>query len=99
MAEAGADGQFLESIAVFGGLKSDVLATIASRIQVSRLPAKAEVVAEGALAREMFIVREGQLEVVKRGPKGDEVRLAVLKPGDCVGEMSLIDIQPRSASV
>ena len=47
----------------------------------------------------MFVVCQGELEIAKRGSHGAPVRLAVLHPGDCVGEMSLIDIQPRSATV
>ncbi|HEX3698474.1 MAG TPA: cyclic nucleotide-binding domain-containing protein [Polyangia bacterium] len=42
---------------------------------------------------------QGELEVYKCGSQGSEVRLAVLHPGDCVAEMSLIDIQPRSTTV
>jgi CRP-like cAMP-binding protein len=47
----------------------------------------------------MFIVREGELEICKRGRNGAEFCLATLQRGDCVGEMALIDIQPRSATV
>ena len=46
----------------------------------------------------MFVVREGELQILKHGKGGAEYKLAVLKVGDCVGEMSLIDIQPRSAT-
>jgi CRP-like cAMP-binding protein len=46
----------------------------------------------------MFVVREGELEIFKHGSGGAEHKLAILAPGDCVGEMSLIDIQPRSAT-
>jgi CRP-like cAMP-binding protein len=58
----------------------------------------AELMKEGELAHGMFVVRDGELEVCKRGRNGHEFCLATLKPGDCVGEMALVDIQPRSAS-
>src|SRR5262249_5269549 len=47
----------------------------------------------------MFIVRAGEVEVRKRVGDGAETVLTRLATGDCFGEMSLIDIQPRSASV
>ena len=111
------DGRFLADIAVFGGLRDDVRDRIAGWVREVRFDGPSPVVAEGDLAREMFIVREGELEVCKHvaarpladgwgsGGKapgnsaGEPIRLAVLRAGDCMGEMSLIDIQPRSASV
>jgi CRP-like cAMP-binding protein len=47
----------------------------------------------------MFVVGDGELEICKLGRNGAEFCLAILKRGDCVGEMSIIDIQPRSATV
>ena len=58
----------------------------------------AQLLREGEHARSMFVVREGELQILKHGKGGTEYKLAVLKAGDCVGEMSLIDIQPRSAT-
>jgi len=93
------DGRFLADIAVFGGLRDDVRDFIAGCVREVRFAGPSPVVGEGDLAREMFLVREGELEVCKKGMSGELVRLAVLRAGDCMGEMSLIDIQPRSASV
>src|SRR4029077_17515918 len=52
----------------------------------------------GEHPRSLFIGREGELQILKHGRGGAEFKLAVLKTGDVVGEMSLIDIQPRSAT-
>ncbi len=57
------------------------------------------VVEEGDLSTQMFVVVAGELEVIKKGESGGDVRVAVLGPGDWFGEMSIIDVQPRSASV
>ena len=93
------DSKFLGVIPVFGGFRTELLDRLLARCKLVEHAAEAEIVTEGALAREMFVVRAGELEVFKRNSHGTEVRLAVLREGDCVGEMSLIDIQPRSASV
>jgi CRP-like cAMP-binding protein len=53
---------------------------------------------EGEAARTLYVVSSGALEVVKRRGDGEVVLGAVL-PGECVGEMSFIDMQPRSATV
>ncbi|MBW1875342.1 MAG: cyclic nucleotide-binding domain-containing protein [Deltaproteobacteria bacterium] len=57
------------------------------------------VVKEGDLSTQMFVVVGGELEVVKKGESGGDVRVAVLGPSDWFGEMAIIDVQPRSASV
>ena len=52
---------------------------------------------EGDDSREMYIVTAGEVVVSKKSKKG-EVVLAVLKKGDFVGEMSLLESLPRSAT-
>jgi CRP/FNR family transcriptional regulator, cyclic AMP receptor protein len=47
----------------------------------------------------LHIVRNGRVKVVLPAETGDEVVLAVLGPGDCFGELALLDGGPRSASV
>lgn len=46
-----------------------------------------------------FIVLEGELEIWKRFGQVDGVLLGISGPGQPVGEMALIDDQPRSATV
>ena len=46
----------------------------------------------------MYVIVAGELEVVKLG-RGGEVRVALLGPGDWFGEMAILDVQPRSATV
>ncbi len=52
---------------------------------------------EGDDSREMYVVVEGEVVVTKKSNKGD-ITLATLKKGDFVGEMSLLESLPRSAT-
>jgi CRP-like cAMP-binding protein len=53
---------------------------------------------EGDEAHHAFILREGEVEILKHANSG-EVKLATLKPGDVFGEMALFDKgTPRSAT-
>lgn len=52
---------------------------------------------EGDDSREMFVVLEGRVEIVKPSPRG-EVRLASIERGEFLGEMSLLESLPRSAT-
>jgi CRP/FNR family transcriptional regulator/CRP/FNR family cyclic AMP-dependent transcriptional regulator len=47
----------------------------------------------------LFLIANGQVKVFISGIDDTEVTLAVLNKGEFVGEMSLIDSDPRSASV
>jgi hypothetical protein len=60
-------------------------------------PAGAFLFREGDLGTEMFILQEGQVEILKTVNDIDE-QLAVLEKGDFFGEMSLLEDLPRTAS-
>jgi CRP-like cAMP-binding protein len=53
---------------------------------------------EGSRGRELFIVQDGKVGVYKVTPEGD-VELARIEKGAVIGEMSLLDNMPRSATV
>jgi CRP/FNR family transcriptional regulator, cyclic AMP receptor protein len=89
---------FLPTVPLFGGLPDAALQRLLERMQRRACTAGQVICAEGDPAREMFIVRSGAVEVRKRAADGHTC-LARLRAGDEFGEMSLIDIQPRSASV
>jgi CRP/FNR family transcriptional regulator, cyclic AMP receptor protein len=53
---------------------------------------------EGTKGREMYIINEGKVGVYKQGPDG-LTELAQIEKGGVIGEMSLLDAMPRSATV
>ncbi len=53
---------------------------------------------EGSQGREMYIIQEGTVGVYKKTPEG-EIELARIEKGGVIGEMSLLDNMPRSATV
>jgi CRP-like cAMP-binding protein len=52
---------------------------------------------EGDLGTEMYIVQEGQVEILRSNSEGAK-RLALLEKGDFFGEMSILDELPRTAT-
>lgn len=89
----------LREIGLFGGLDDPILEDLAKSLPRLTLQPGDIVFREGDSGREIFVLLEGEMEVRKRSRDGHEVRLALLGPGDWFGEMSLLDVQPRSASV
>ncbi len=57
------------------------------------------IVEQGKKCDALFIILAGRARVVATDRKAREVILATLHPGDHIGEMSLIDREPHSASV
>ncbi|HYQ44976.1 MAG TPA: cyclic nucleotide-binding domain-containing protein [Polyangiaceae bacterium] len=100
MSNAGSelDREFLARTPIFAGLPERVIELIAGPMRTVELASGELLLREGDPARSMFVVRTGEIEIFKHGKAGTEQQLAILKQGDCLGEMSLIDIQPRSAT-
>jgi CRP/FNR family cyclic AMP-dependent transcriptional regulator len=54
---------------------------------------------QGEVSQYMYILTEGHVRVERNGDRGLALVLAELGPGDVVGEMGLLDREPRSATV
>ena len=92
---------FLLATPFFGGLPDASLELLVSMLVERRFDAGATVVAEGEQGRSMYIVHSGQLVVSKLADadSGRVIRMSGLEPGDFFGEMTLIEMQNRSATV
>jgi CRP-like cAMP-binding protein len=90
----------LREIGLFGALSDEVLQGLAKTLKTMRVAAGETVFREDdAFAREMYVVLDGEMEVSKHSRRGRDMRVAILGPNDCFGEMSMIDLQVRSATV
>ena len=52
---------------------------------------------QGDVGQDMYIIQDGQVEIVFRNAKGADERLAVLEQGDFFGEMAVLEGEPRTA--
>lgn len=57
------------------------------------------IVEQGKKSDALYIILSGRARVLMTDRKSREVILATLQPGDYIGEMSMIDNQPHSATV
>ncbi len=56
------------------------------------------VVREGDPGEALYLIREGQVRVTTN-KEDEDVELAILGPGACIGEVALLTGQPRTATV
>lgn len=89
----------LRQFGLFGAVPDQVLEFLSQKLVVMHPEPGHVVFREGDPARDMFVVMQGECEVLKRSQAGVDVRVALLGSGDWFGEMSILDVQPRSASV
>ena len=89
----------MREIGIFGGLSDDVLARFSEKLKPIRVMPGDVLFKEGDPARELYVVIDGEVEVLKKSRRSRDVRVAILGPNDSFGEKSIIDVQPRSATV
>jgi CRP/FNR family cyclic AMP-dependent transcriptional regulator len=90
---------FLKRVALFSGLTDSQIERLAAGSVRRSFPKGRTIVAEGEPSQSLYVLLSGRAKVQRSDTEGKEVILAVLGPGECFGEMSLIDDAPRSASV
>ena len=90
--------EVLKSVPLFADLPEANLEHLCQEVEEVRLSAGEELFAEGSPGDRLYVITEGELEVLKDS-SGREVLLNVLKPVEVVGEMALLEDKPRMASV
>jgi len=85
---------FLKNIPLFVKMPPDELAHLAGIAEEVVYPEGETVIQEGEHGEEMFLIVEGEVEIHR-----DTESLAVLGRHDYFGEMSILDGEPRSATV
>jgi signal transduction histidine kinase len=89
---------FLRKVPLFADLPEPDLQRLCAGVQEVRVPAGELLFSEGDEGTRAYIIREGELEILKTSG-GREVLIAVRKPGEVIGEIALLQSSPRTASV
>ncbi|GGB52730.1 hypothetical protein GCM10011316_25970 [Roseibium aquae] len=91
--------QFLENSFSLQGLCPELAEGLSRISRPMTLPAGSVLFEAGDPGNGCYALLEGSLKVALISLEGDEQLLAVLGPGDLVGELALLDERPRSATV
>ncbi|MBI5335518.1 MAG: Crp/Fnr family transcriptional regulator [Burkholderiales bacterium] len=89
----------IRRVPLFSMLTTSQAESVAEAVTKRRYRRGEIIVERGQKSNALFILLTGRARVVASDARGREVILAVLEPGDYLGEMSLIDNEPHSASV
>ena len=89
----------IRRVPLFSMLTESQATAVAEAVVKRRFKRGEMIVEQGKKTNALFILLNGRARVVTADSRGREVILATLQPGDHIGEMSLIDNEPHSATV
>lgn len=84
----------LREVPLFSNCSQDELRGLANRMTPVTIKEGKALVQEGGVARQFFVIEDGQAEVTRKGRV-----VAKLGPGDYVGELALLNPAKRNATV
>jgi CRP/FNR family transcriptional regulator len=90
--------EILAQVPLFRDLAPREIQILASSCREREYPAGAVLLRQGETGVGLFVIVEGRVRVTQHREGGQEYELAMLGKGDVVGEMSLLDDLPRSAT-
>ena len=90
--------ELLQRMPIFGAIRDDALEFLLQQTRSVKVRAGAYFFRETDPADCMYVLESGRVAVLKSW-QGKELLMRHLGEGDCFGEMALMDLLPRSASV
>ena len=92
------DGNFISQVPLFGGLDDAQQVSLQQKMGHTTLRRGETLFDEGDLGDRLYIVTEGKVKLGHTSSDGRESLLAVLGPGEIIGELTLFDPGPRSTT-
>ena len=89
---------FLRHIAIFSTLTDPALRAIATHLTESRVAEGETLFFQDDPGDALYLIRSGRVAVVIAGSQGEEIVVDTLEAGDFLGEMSIFEHEPRSAT-
>ena len=83
---------------IFGGIRAEVISGMLEHAATVKVPQGEFYFREGDKSESMYVLEAGRVQLLKHFGGAAHI-LGELGPGDCFGEMALLDLFPRSASV
>jgi len=93
------ENEALRTVPLFAGLDQTTLRSLAANLQNEHFERGATLMRQGETGNRLYVIREGDVDVLIDDGRGSERRLAQLHAGDYVGEIALLREVPRTATV
>lgn len=90
--------KLIRDVPLLARLGGEDVRSLAQRGRVRNYSSGTVLFHEGEPGDSLHVVVEGRIRVAVVSPTGEEATVAYIGPGDCVGEFSIFDGRPRSAS-
>jgi len=91
--------ELIRRVPLFSVLTASQASSVSDAVVKRRFKRGESIVEQGKKSNALSIILTGRARVISSDARGREVILATLRPGDYLGEMSLIDDEPHSATV
>jgi CRP/FNR family transcriptional regulator, cyclic AMP receptor protein len=88
----------IDHIPLFGGFSRPEVEHLASYMECYGAPSGTALLSEGQEGGFLLLILTGSVDVVKKLPGEGDKLIATVRPGDTVGEMSLVDGRKRNAT-
>ncbi len=88
----------LKQCPIFADLGGEELQKVAGATKEKSFQEGSTIFTENMAGQSLFVIRSGNVKISKMLGEGDERTLAILGPGECFGEMAIVDAGPRSVS-
>jgi CRP-like cAMP-binding protein len=91
--------KYLQKLPLFNGLPEGIIVDMAEGVATRPLVKDEILFHRGDPGNSLFVIRTGWVKITTEDGDGDELVLNHCGPGEVIGEMALLDEEPRSASV
>lgn len=89
----------LRGVPLFSQLADPIIQRLADGFKTEQVSLGSKLIGEGEDGNKLFVIAQGQVEVLSKGVHGTDLRLALLTDGEFFGENDLVSDQPSDVTI